>query len=367
MTQLDCTIIGGGIAGLTTALALQDSGWNVTVLERQAKSAEASWAGGGILCPLYAWRYPEPVRALAHRGMALYPALATALSEQAPIDPEYQRSGMLILDPLADGTSRGTIDQWAAESGTAVEWVPANQQFPGLSDDREALWMPDIANVRNPRLLKALRAAAMARGIRIEDNTEVLGIEMASGSVTGVRLANGIRPATHVVVAAGAWSSTLIPEFSPAGVFPVRGQMLRLAGRAPHGVPTILMDEGVYLIPRLDGGVIVGSTVEHVGFDKHPTEEVIHRLHRKAIALWPDLDHAPITHQWAGLRPGTQDELPIIGPHPDVQGLYVNTGHYRNGLAMAPAIAEMLDDLMNDRQPLLDPTPYDPARLIRHP
>lgn len=364
MSKLDCIIIGSGIAGLTTALRLNQDGWRVTVLERQTGSHEASWAGGGIICPLYAWRYPEPIAALARRGMELYEGFASELAQASGIDPEYRRSGMLILDPVRSPQEQGHIDQWLAQSGLEAQQRPASQLFPGLNDDREALWMPGIANVRNPRLLKALRATAIERGVHIEDQQAVHALRVESARVTGVVLEHETRACDRVIVAAGAWSAQLVPGFTPAEVFPVRGQMLRLAGRPPHGVPTILMDEGVYLIPRLDGGVIVGSTVEHGGFDKHTTEEAIHHLHRKAIALWPDLDHAPLTHQWAGLRPGTRDELPYIGPHPAIDGLFINTGHYRNGLAMAPAVSELLVDLIQGRQPQVDPTPFDPARAI---
>jgi len=364
VTNQSCTIIGSGIAGLTTALKLNQAGWRVTMLERQAGSHEASWAGGGILCPLYAWRYPAPVQELAQRGMALYEAFSDELKQASGIDPEYHRSGMMILDPVREDDERPRIDRWLERSGTEAQWTAADTVFPGLNGKDDALWMPGIANVRNPRLLKAMRATALERGVRIEDQHAVRALRIESGHVTGVELDETVHNCDCVVVAAGAWSAQLVPGFTPAEVFPVRGQMLRLAGRPPHGVPTILMDEGVYLIPRLDGGVIVGSTVEHAGFDKHTTEVAVHRLHRKAISMWPDLDHAPITHQWAGLRPGSRDELPYIGAHPTISGLYLNTGHYRNGLAMAPAIAEILADQMRGRTPTIDPVPFDPARAI---
>jgi len=325
---------------------------------------------------LYGWRYPEPVMRLAAAGMAQYRLFVDELkahkatpdqTTSARTDPELFTSGMLILDassspgspsgslPDSFSTDQSAVADWATRYGIRHQWQDASQHFSHLPQ-QQALWLPDIETVRNPRLLQALTEAARQAGIDIRAHTPVHGLIVESNHVTGVRSDHGNLMADHVLITAGAWSgqlsairgeqSQLIPGLSPAEVFPVRGQMIRFDASTHTGLPTILMDEGVYLIPRLDGSVVVGSTVEHAGFDKHTTDEAMTRLHRKAIALWPNLARAPVAQQWSGLRPGTRDEMPYIGAHPEIAGLFVSTGFYRNGLAMAPAAAELITDVM---------------------
>lgn len=357
MSQADCIIVGSGIAGLATALRLRQSGLDVLLVERGAVGKEASWAGGGIVCPLYGWRYPEPVMRLAARGMQTYPSFIESLSELSDIDPEFHPSGMLILDPFEQGEQPAELLDWAKRQNLTAEISSAAEHFPHL-DDRKALWLPDVHNTRNPRLLQALNQAAIRMGVRIAEQTTVQQILTEHERVVGIETTSGTMRAPRVLVAAGAWSGSLAPGLSPASVFPVRGQMLRFDHSPANGLPTILMEDGVYLIPRRDGSVVVGSTVEHAGFDKHTTEEAIRHLHAKAIALWPNLAHAPISHQWSGLRPGTTDELPYLGAHPEISGLFVSTGFYRNGLAMGPAVAEIMADLILSRPIDLDLTDY---------
>jgi len=363
LAQADCIIVGSGIAGLATALALCQNGLNVTVIERQSIGREASWAGGGIVCPLYGWRYPEPVMRLAALGMAAYPQFIETLGELSAIDPEYHPSGMLILDPHSQKDQPAEILDWASRHQITAELSAARAHFPHLSE-REALWLPTIHNTRNPRLLKALTEAVTRAGVQLVEQTAVQHVLIENRQVTGVQTAAGTRLAPCVLVTAGAWSGSFAPGLTPTTVFPVRGQMLRFDHAPANGLSTILMEDGVYLIPRCDGSVIVGSTVEHVGFDKHTTDEAIQRLHRKAIALWPNLVHAPVTHQWSGLRPGTADEIPYLGAHPEIKGLFIGTGFYRNGLAMAPAVATLMTDLILSRPNSVDLSAYRVDRAV---
>ena len=362
MSQTDCIIVGSGVAGLSSALRLAKAGWRVTVLEREEIGREASWAGGGILCPLYGWRYPESVMRLAAAGMAQYRHFTDELKANGHTDPELFPSGMLILDPGSTPAEQSSVSNWATHYGIQHQWQDANQHFPHLPQER-ALWLPDIETVRNPRLMRALTESVREAGVDIRAHTPVHGLILDTNRVTGVRTEHGDLFAEHVLITAGAWSGQLVPDqlipgLSPVEIFPVRGQMIRFDASMHTGLPTILMDEGVYLIPRQDGSVVVGSTVEHVGFDKHTTDEAMARLHRKAIELWPNLAHAPIAQQWSGLRPGTRDEIPYIGAHPEIAGLFVSTGFYRNGLAMAPAVAEMITDVMLGQPTKIDLSDY---------
>lgn len=353
-TRFDIIVVGAGIAGLTSALALERDGASVVVLDRHYAGTEASWAGGGILCPLYAWRYPMPVLRLAAEGMRRYPALLDSLD--SPVDPERWVTGMEILDPLGDGETVESIGATLESVGIAHQWR--------RQDEAHALWLPEVANVRNPYLLDALTDTLRARGIELREHCAAEGLLLENGRVTGVATGQGEMQADRVVVTAGAWSESLIPGLPDGSLFPVRGQMLRLEPRPENGLERILMDEGVYLIPRRDGSVVVGSTVENAGFDKTVDESAQARLHATACRLWPQLAGARITHRWAGLRPGSADELPLLGDHPAIGGLWANTGGYRNGLAMAPAAAELLADRMAGRETRLDATPYRLERLI---
>lgn len=365
MSKTDCIIVGSGIAGLASALLLAKAGWRVRVIDRSEAGKEASWAGGGILCPLYGWRYPEPVMRLAAIGMAQYQRFVDGLKAEGRTDPELFTCGMLILDAEQtvshdQGSSsdhQATATDWVRQYNIRHEWQDASQHFGHLPRKR-ALWLPDVETVRNPRLMKALTQAVQQAGVEIRTHTRVDGLIQTSSRVTGVRTDHGDLFADQVLISAGAWSGALIPDLSPAEIFPVRGQMIRFDASMHTGLPTILMDEGVYLVPRKDGSVVVGSTVEHVGFDKHTTEQALIKLHRKAVELWPNLTHAPIAQQWSGLRPGTRDEIPYIGAHPEIDGLFVSTGFYRNGLAMAPAVAELVTDLMLGRPTKVDLSDY---------
>ncbi len=357
MNQNDCLVIGGGAIGLATAWHLAQAGLSVSLLDRQHTGREASWAGGGILCPLYGWRYPPSVMALAAAGMARYPRWIDHLRGAARTDPEFGERGLLILDPLSHGESRATVDAWLAQHHPNGQWQTAAAHFAHLPP-QEALWLPEIHTLRNPRLMHALREAAESAGVRLLESQAAQRLLIENQRVIGVETADGTVCADRVLVAAGAWAGALVPGLSPSQVFPVRGQMLRFEANPGIGLPTVIMDQGIYLIPRADGSVVVGSTVEHAGFDKHPTAEAQTQLHRKAVALWPNLAHASVAQQWAGLRPGTMDEIPLMGAHPSVAGLFVATGFYRNGLAMAPAAAEAMSALIQEKKPEVDLTPF---------
>ena len=355
-TSPDILVVGAGVAGLTSALALRREGARVAVIDQGPPGREASWAGGGILCPLYAWRYPDPVLELATLGMRHYPDLIGSL--RAETDPERVTSGMHILDPTGQGETVDEIDRRLTRFGIRHDW------FDRPDPASPALSLPEVANVRNPRLLRALLETAAVEGIEVHGERPCDRLVIYGDRVEGVDTPSGRIRAGGVVVAAGAWSRPLIPGAMPESIFPVRGQMLRLAPGAAEGLPGIVMERGTYLIPRLDGAVIVGSTVEHAGFDKHVDRAAQEALLRHAVAMHPPLAEADVTHRWAGLRPGSADEVPVLGAHPEVRGLWANTGGYRNGLAMAPATASVLADLMADRKPPMDATPYRVERIL---
>lgn len=324
-------IVGGGVVGCLSALALAERGWQVTLTERGVVGGEASWAGGGILFPLLPWHYSEPVNQLAFAGAQAYPAVCAELLSATGIDPEYQACGMLALnDP---------------EAGTHLAWCRAHQLKAELRGD--ALWLPDVAQVRNPRLVKALHARLQQVGVAIHEHTELLPLRAAGGTLANWRsVAGQTFEADAFVITAGAWSRQLLGEHAlTVQIKPMRGQML-LYRLAPGTLPHILYHDDFYLIPRRDGHILAGSTVEDVGFDKSTTREAYAELAAKAHALLPQLKDAPVLRHWSGLRPGSPDNLPTIARHPQFDNLYLNAGHFRYGVTMAPASAERLCQLI---------------------
>jgi glycine oxidase len=222
-----------------------------------------------------------------------------------------------------------------------------------------AIWIRDAAQVRNPRLIKALVEALTRRGVEILSGAEVREIGVSGGRVTRVVTSQTTLAPGSVIVAAGAWSARLLGHVGPKlDIFPVRGQIL-LYKTEPNSLETILVQNDYYAIPRSDGHILVGSTKEHVGFDARTTQAGRRELEQAAARLFPPLAGLlPIAH-WAGLRPGSPHNIPTIARHPQIANLYVNAGHYRYGLTMAPGSARLLANLIHGREQPIDVSPYD--------
>jgi glycine oxidase len=341
----DFLIIGGGVVGLTSALALLQSGYRVTLVERGLVGNEASWAGGGILSPLCPWDYHEAVTRLALRGMSMFGGAADALRSATGIDPEYQRSGMLLLPPCRAELA----EQWCAQHPFALQLVNLDEYLPNLHG--EGLLLPDVAQVRNPRLLHALcKHVEMLGGIILEQHA-AQGFEIAGERVVALQTSQGKFSANAYIVAAGAWSKLLLGEHAlNLDIRPIRGQILLFKFDAPP-FRQVLLKENLYFIPRRDGHVLVGSTLEDVGFDKSATAEARDDLLQRVREIFPDWSLMPVQH-WAGFRPGSPDNIPTIGRHPRLANLYADTGHFRYGVTMSFASAELLlNDIEGRPQP----------------
>lgn len=355
----DFLVIGGGVIGLMTTVQLADAGHSVTVVERGGCGSEASWAGGGIVSPLYPWRYSSPVSRLASWSEGAYPELALRLLEETGIDPEYRQKGLLYL--RVEDEARAL--EWAREVGKPLSRVGAaviRRKEPNARRDiDEALWMPTLGSIRNPRLMRALRSRLEdMTSVTLREQCTVTGFERQGERVAVVNTDQGNLSADQVVICAGAWSAGLADMAGlDLPVRPVKGQMILF--KAPPGlVERVVLMDGRYVIPRGDGRILAGSTLEDAGFDKGTDDDARSSLWHSATAIIPALADCEIEHHWAGLRPGSPDGMPYIGQAPGWDNLHVNAGHYRNGLVLAPASTRLLVDQLLGREPIIDPAPY---------
>ncbi len=355
-------VIGGGLLGMLTARELALAGRSVVLLERNAVGRESSWAGGGILSPLHPWRYPDAVTQLARWGQSRYPELCRALAHDTGIDPEWTQSGLLWLSTQEKPEALA----WASREGYDLRWLEGEAALracePAIAGGfSQAMWMASVGQVRNPRLLQAARADLVRLGVEIRESVEVQGFVTREGRLRALVTADGELPAERAVVASGAWSGHLLAQTGLAlPIRPVRGQMV-LFKAEPGLLTRMVMHEDRYVIPRRDGRILAGSTVEDVGFEKQTTEEALAALRAAALAIVPDLERFPIEHHWAGLRPGSPTGIPYVGEHAHIRGLFVNAGHYRNGVVLGLASTRLIADLMLARSPILDPAPYAPV------
>ncbi|MBL1309312.1 MULTISPECIES: glycine oxidase ThiO [Pseudomonas] len=365
MAKQQVVIVGGGVIGLLTAFNLATQGRAVVLLERAGLGQESSWAGGGIVSPLYPWRYSPAVTALAHWSQDFYPQLAERLFADTGVDPQVHTTGLYWLDLEDEAEALA----WAAREGrplSKVDVSAAHDAVPVLGGGySQAIYMANVANVRNPRLIKSLRAALSALpGVTIHEQCEVEGFVLEGDKVVGVNTAAGPIFGEQVVLAAGAWSGELLGKLGLSlPVEPVKGQMI-LYKCAPDFLSRMVLAKGRYAIPRRDGHILIGSTLEHEGFDKTPTESALESLRASAVELIPALAEAEVVGHWAGLRPGSPEGIPYIGEVPGFKGLWLNCGHYRNGLVLAPASCQLFADLLLKRTPIIDPAPYSPAGRI---
>ncbi len=336
----DCIIVGGGLIGMLSARELRKQGMDVLVIDKGRLGQESSWAGGGILSPLHPWRYGEEVNELANEGHRDYPELAQELLLESGIDPEYQRCGLLVVDSDESDQAKAWAQQWNMSLQMLNSAPEIQSVLPGVSDQFESgLWMPEIGQLRNPRLVKSVRGSLQALGVRVLENSEVERLDVVNQQIKGVVAQGKTYHSERVLIAGGAWTAKLLKDTgSVPDIEPVKGQMILFRGQ-PGQLSGMVLCESRYLIPRRDGRILCGSTIEHVGFEKSTPQETREALREVAISLLPSLAALDIEHHWAGLRPGSPQGVPYIGPHNTIHGLFINAGHYRNGVILGLASA----------------------------
>lgn len=358
----DCIIVGGGIIGLMSALELRRNDMNVLVIERGQAGRESSWAGGGILSPMYPWNYPEPITVLGQWSQQLYPQLAAELQIETGIDPQLINSGMLILSHH----DVRTAIQWAEDFEYRIETVNTDDiqdQLPSAPniDCAPTLSLPDTHQIRNPRLLAALKKRLDQLGVSIITDSPIRKLLIDDNKISGVDTDRDRYASEMVLIAGGAWSGRILAQVGfQLNIKPIRGQMLLLKGE-PGYLKPIVVHKNHYMIPRQDGRILVGSTLENVGFDTRITGDAKRILRNFAIRLFPELANVELEDHWSGLRPGSPHGIPTISSLENIRGLYANTGHFRNGIFLAPGSARLLADIILDRPPIVNPSPYQAA------
>ena len=372
--MVDVAVIGGGVIGLSVARALALRGMRrVMLMERAQLGAEASLAAAGILAPQAEADNRGAFFDFACQSRDLYPAFADALREESGTDIELDKTGTLYLafTEQDEEEMRHRLG-WQTRAGFAVELLTgdeARQMEPGVASGvRGALRFPNDTQVNNRRLLAALATANEKLGVKLVTGCEVRSIRASRSRVEGVETSRGFAGAPVVVLAAGAWSSFIdapdirLPQFR---IEPVRGQMLCFKTETRLARHVIYSPRG-YLVPRHDGRLLAGSTTEHAGFDKSVTRDGIRAIMTRATEIAPSVAHLPLVDSWAGLRPRAEDNLPVLGPCAEVTGLFYATGHYRNGILLAPITGELIAEAITGgvTPTLLEPFTPDRFRLI---
>lgn len=347
MSKTHVVIVGAGVIGLSTARELALRGYGVTVVDKDDLGRGASRAAGGIVSPLRPWQAHTVVDRLAAHSRALYAGFVESIKAESGIDPEYLQSGMLIVGD----THTTAASEWAKATGRELEALGRSgltDLVPDIGRMREGVFLPNIYQVRNPRLLEGLIRSVETLGVSLEPHREVTALRQEGQSVTGVDTLSGPIRADAVVIAAGAWSGTFTHELGLRfNVTPVRGQVIWYQDSPERAARPIIDDGEHYVVTRTDGITLIGSTVENVGFDQGITDKAMKRLENKARSLVIGLAQLSPLGQWSGLRPARAHGIPLIGAHPRAEGLYLNTGHFRNGITLAPGSAVILADVMD--------------------
>lgn len=368
----DIIVIGGGLIGCGIAAQLASNGLKVSLFERGELMKEASWAAAGMLAPQSELTAITPLFLLCQKSLAIYPEFAKKLYEETELDPCYRAEGSLQL--AFNQASAQELDKklsWQISAGLNLRKLTSNEikEFvPSISSEVvSGYYLPDEHQVDNRKLIESIVKQAQIAGVDFHLGSQVSEIIIEQNKAVGI-IANGERYlASKIINAAGSWASLFSLSNFPKQILPeikpVRGQMLAIKA-SPKTLTYTLHSGHIYLVPRFDGTIIIGSTTEHVGYDKNVTINGLESLSKEAKKIIPELANASLVSVWAGLRPASIDLLPVLGEHNQLPGLIFATGHYRNGILLAPITINLLSKLVitGKTDELL--LPFSPNRFV---
>lgn len=369
MPRPDFVVAGGGIAGLATARALAKSGATCVLVERFNTGRAASWAAGGILSPQAEAAPDSPLMPLALAARKRHAFLAEELAGETGIVVEYHRFGVLRLafDEAEAAELRALVDAQRA-AGLKAEIVSAEglrQLEPAANPEAiSGALFPDDHRVDNRGLLKALHEAAIASGVEMREDQAALGLEIVKDRVVAVRTTGSRIETGGVVNALGAWAASLPYDPAPPPIRPVKGHMLALEGGLPAMRHVVYGGHG-YVIPRGDGALIAGSTMEEAGYDLAVNEKRVATVRETAARIVPETRSAQVADSWTGLRPASPDGLPILGRSPKVENLFLAAGLFRNGILLGPLVGDLVAGIARGASTRIDLAPFSPGRFSK--
>jgi glycine oxidase len=362
-------VIGGGIIGSSVAWRLTSEGVQVSVFERGRLGQEASWAAAGLIGPQAEAHEPGAFFDLALAGKRSFDAIVERLTAESGVDPEYDDHGVLYV--AFDDVARARLQsraRWQRAAGGQVDELTPREAFrlaPVLSEKIIfALHMPNNRRVENRKLTLAYINAATHAGAEFREGALIHSIEVSNGRATGVRLADGSLEEGDVVInAAGAWAGEISGlEEDRIHFYPVRGQILCFEARPGLVEPSLFSESGI-VVPRRDGRILAGSIFEEAGFNKSVTLDGMERILRAVRAMVPSIASIPFREAWAGLRPASDDLLPVLGPSPTVANVMYAAGHFRSGILLSAVTGEVIADLVKGREPSIDLVAFSAARF----
>jgi glycine oxidase len=363
----EAIIAGGGLIGGAIALELALSGIRVAIFERGEPGQEASWAGAGILSPAPENPATIPLVPLGKASMALYPDFVARVEEISGQDVGYRAKGTLEAlfsrDAARELSTHVALQHGWGLKAEAISAEDARELEPALSPELEAAVLrPDEASVDNRALTHAVLEAARKSGVEIFAQHEVQGVWREKERCAGLLLRNDKVEAKWTIIAAGCFSAGIAGVATYAPVRPAKGQMVSLRSERTK-IERVLWSDKIYLVPRNDGRILAGATVEYVGFDKKVTAGALEKIISGAIELAPELASGRVEETWAGLRPDSPDHLPILGPA-DIEGLLVATGHFRSGILLTPITARLIREWVTEQRVSVDWDRFTPLRFM---